>query len=265
MPETTGSPPGGSDPAATERSWLTALWGFVGHKVTTVAVEENERLVIVLDNGRLWLDLRERQDAPLEMAVSVWNQGNRWCSEPRRCNATRWGLGGAGWRRSSSRASRTRASCPAQAPEPAGSVHARKRHARSQLGAEAVWQSATASTGRVGSSATRSADNAAGAGARGTDFVVSPRGDVIPIPQGASGPLPTWSGKGIQYQGGQGGGNGLHPKVTGVRIMDPSPPMLNSPGYPNGYVVYMKGAQAIDPATGKLLSKSDVRWHNPLR
>jgi YD repeat-containing protein len=64
------------------------------------------------------------------------------------------------------------------------------------------------------------------------DFVVSPGGDVIDVPNGAAGPTPVRTGRGFQYTGGSGGGD-LNYRVTGVRIMDPTG------RYPNGYVVYL--------------------------
>ena len=100
------------------------------------------------------------------------------------------------------------------------------------------------------------------------DFVVSPGGDVIPIPEGATGPTPVNSGKGFQYTGGN-GGNGLAKGVNNVRIMDPTDPNPPSPGYPNGYANYTNNqgggkGQAVNPYTGKPVSKNDPTWHNEL-
>ncbi len=96
-------------------------------------------------------------------------------------------------------------------------------------------------------------------------IVVSPGGDAIPVPDGATGPTPTDNGKGVKYEGGQGGGNGLPPTVTGVRIMEPTQPRGPSPGYPNGYVNYSnKGNQSVSPTTGKPVGKADPAWHIPL-
>ncbi len=71
-----------------------------------------------------------------------------------------------------------------------------------------------------------------GSGSGSPDFVVTPGGDAVPIPKGSSGPTPVVNpqGKttGSAYTGGS-GGNGLDPKVSGVRIMDPTPPRGNSP------------------------------------
>ena len=83
----------------------------------------------------------------------------------------------------------------------------------------------------------------AGAPAPGL-FVVTPRGAAVPVPTGATGPNPTRpSGNppaphGFQFNGGTGGGPSLGENVTDVRIMDPTPPRGNSPGYPHGAVVY---------------------------
>jgi hypothetical protein len=90
---------------------------------------------------------------------------------------------------------------------------------------------------------------------------------VIPVPHGASGPHPVRSGAGFQYTGGR-GGSGLHPNVSGVRIMDPTPPKGPSPGYPHGYVNYFNAAkptaQSVHPYTGRTLSKGDPYWHIPI-
>jgi RHS repeat-associated protein len=99
-------------------------------------------------------------------------------------------------------------------------------------------------------------------------FAVSPGGDVIPVPEGASGPNPVInnSGKttGFSYNGGQ-GGNGLDPRVTDVRVMDPTPPRGSSPGYPDGYVTYQnKAGQGVNPQTGKTVPNSDPSRHIPL-
>jgi RHS repeat-associated protein len=72
-------------------------------------------------------------------------------------------------------------------------------------------------------------------------IVVSPGGDAVPIPNGASGPVPVVNNSGnttgFGYTGGS-GGYGLDSQTTGVRIMDPTPARGASPGYPNGYVSY---------------------------
>jgi RHS repeat-associated protein len=92
----------------------------------------------------------------------------------------------------------------------------------------------------------------------GPDFIVTPKGDVVPVPKGATGPIPTRNGKGFQYIGGK-GGNGLHSKVSGVRIMDP-----NS-RYPGGRVTYMNSSsQTVNPYTGHTIPPSDPAWHRPL-
>ena len=100
----------------------------------------------------------------------------------------------------------------------------------------------------------------------GPDFLVTPKGDVIPVPEGASGPTPVRSGKGFQFTGGS-GGPGLDPRVTDVRVMDPTKAKGPSPGYPGGYASYSNGSgQTVDPATGRTPpSKSDPAWHIPLK
>ncbi|MDE2126009.1 MAG: hypothetical protein KGJ62_05405 [Armatimonadetes bacterium] len=94
-----------------------------------------------------------------------------------------------------------------------------------------------------------------------TAFVVTPGGDVIPVPKGANGPFPTRN-PGFQYNGGA-GGNGLADNVTDVRIMEPS--ATN----PNGYVNYgqrqvPKGWQSVNPYSGKPVWPDNPWWHIPL-
>lgn len=60
-------------------------------------------------------------------------------------------------------------------------------------------------------------------------------------------------------------GNGLNPRVSSVRVMNPTLPKGPSPGYPNGYVNYMnKGGQAVNPYTGQTVPKNSPWWHIPL-
>lgn len=87
---------------------------------------------------------------------------------------------------------------------------------------------------------------------------MSTNGDVIPVPNGATGPSLTNNSAGVQYNGGS-GGNGLDFRVTNVRIMDPTP------RYPNGYVSYSNGSgQAVNPFTGQTIARTDPWWHIPL-
>lgn len=128
---------------------------------------------------------------------------------------------------------------------------------------------AASATGRAGAAvaddvtrlAVRSADEAA-AGARGVDFLVAPKGDVIPVPKGAQGPLPTANKRGkvtgFHFEGGS-GGHGLDPRVGTVRVMDATAE------YPNGYVVYMnKARQGLNPWTGQTIPNNDPWRHIPL-
>jgi hypothetical protein len=88
------------------------------------------------------------------------------------------------------------------------------------------------------------------------DFVVTPRGEAIRVPTGASGPSTTRSA-GVQYVGGA-GGKGLNNRVTGVRIMEG-----NTNQGPR--VVYMnRTGQTVDPVSGRTLSHSDPRAHHYL-
>jgi len=100
-------------------------------------------------------------------------------------------------------------------------------------------------------------------------IVVSPGGDAIPVPNGASGPVPVVNdaGKttGFGYTGGS-GGNGLDSKTTGVRVMDPTPARGASPGYPNGYVSYGNSSgQTVNGQTGQTVPRSDPSAHVPLK
>ncbi|WP_158752833.1 RHS repeat-associated core domain-containing protein [Dyella sp. S184] len=94
------------------------------------------------------------------------------------------------------------------------------------------------------------------------DFVVTPDGTVYPVPRGASGPDPANSGKGMQFQGGS-GGNGLDPKTSGFRFMDPV--TSGNYQYPNGYGSYNNAnGQTVNPYTGSPnISKTDPLWHIP--
>lgn len=93
----------------------------------------------------------------------------------------------------------------------------------------------------------------------GPNFVVTPSGTAYPVPRGATGPAPANNGRGIQFQGGS-GGNGLDPRVSGFRFMDPT---TSGPyPYPNGYGSYNNASgQAVDPYTGQTISPSNPLWH----
>ncbi|MGC2634908.1 MAG: RHS repeat-associated core domain-containing protein [Candidatus Cybelea sp.] len=93
------------------------------------------------------------------------------------------------------------------------------------------------------------------------DFAVTSGGDVIPVPEGATGPFPT-NGPGIQFNGGA-GGNGLAANVTDVRIME-----ANAEN-PTGYVNYGSqqvngGWQSVDPYSGQSIPPSNPWWHIPI-
>ena len=92
----------------------------------------------------------------------------------------------------------------------------------------------------------------------GPDFVLTSKGEVIPVPDSARGPKPTINKggnvAGFEYTGGK-GGKGLDDKVGGVRIMD-------SNKHQGPRAVYMnKGRQTVDPSTGRTISKADPRAH----
>lgn len=102
----------------------------------------------------------------------------------------------------------------------------------------------------------------------GSTFIVSPDGVVIVAPSGAVGPTPVVNdaGKttGFAFTGGS-GGPGLDPRVTDVRIMDPTPPKGASPGYPSGYATYQNATgQGVNPSTGQTIPNKDPMRHIPL-
>lgn len=90
-------------------------------------------------------------------------------------------------------------------------------------------------------------------------FIVSEGATVFPVPKGATGPIPATSGKGFQFIEGV-GGNGLSPKATGFRFMDPI--TTGKYQYPGGYGSYFnKAGQTINPFTGQTISPSNPWWH----
>nr|MBF6590139.1 hypothetical protein [Ktedonobacterales bacterium] len=95
------------------------------------------------------------------------------------------------------------------------------------------------------------------------DFVVTPKGDVIAVPDGTQyTDVVNNQGNttGYGYVGGS-GGKGMSAATDGVRIMDPTPPRGGSPGYPDGYVRYQNaGRQAINPYTGQTIANNDPVW-----
>jgi RHS repeat-associated protein len=94
-------------------------------------------------------------------------------------------------------------------------------------------------------------------------FIVSKGGTAFPVPKGATGPFPATSGKGFQFIEGV-GGNGLSPKVTGFRFMDPV--TTGKFQYPGGYGSYFnKAGQTINPFTGQTISPSNPWWHIPAK
>ena len=100
-------------------------------------------------------------------------------------------------------------------------------------------------------------------------FVVTPGGDAMPIPAGPNDPAPVVNdaGKttGSGYSGGS-GGVGMDPKVSDVRIMDPTPARGAAPAYPGGYVSYgNRAGQTVNPQTGRTVPKNDPSAHIPLK
>jgi len=121
-------------------------------------------------------------------------------------------------------------------------------------GAVSWGRSVSATHGVV---AAHTADDVAGA-APGPAFIVRPNGETVIVPQGASGPVPT-RGDGFQFTG-RSAGNGLHPSVSDVRIMDPV--LEGKYTYPNGYASYLNsGGQTVNPFTGQTIGESSPWWH----
>lgn len=102
--------------------------------------------------------------------------------------------------------------------------------------------------------------DAADAGAsRGPSFIANSNGEVIRVPEGATGPEPAESRRGFQFTGGSGGAP-LDSRVAGVRVMDPG--YSGKYFYPNGYVSYFNEAgQTVNPFTGQTIARSDPFWH----
>jgi RHS repeat-associated protein len=105
--------------------------------------------------------------------------------------------------------------------------------------------------------AVKTGDNAKGV-SKGTDYVVTPKGETIKIPDGAKGPTNPEKGSGMVYQGGS-GGNGMDKRTTGVRIMDANSNQGKRVNYMN------KDGQTVDPKTGRTISNKDTRGHLPLQ
>ena len=134
-----------------------------------------------------------------------------------------------------------------------------------------------ASTGRIAATATNSArwtnaesklaNAAEGKASTNTSFLVDESGQTFPVPEGATGPNPSFNPAGnqtgVQYTGGRGGANG---QVRTMRVMDAVPAKGKAPGYPKGYIKYENGAspkpQGVDPTSGKTLPSSQS--HYPL-
>ncbi|MBZ5555630.1 MAG: hypothetical protein LAO21_23230 [Acidobacteriia bacterium] len=100
------------------------------------------------------------------------------------------------------------------------------------------------------------------------NFLVSPAGEAIIVPEGATGPLPVENSSGntigFSFKGGS-GGPGLNPRVNEVQVKDPTPQQGASPGYPGGNVSYYNSqGQKVNSATGQTVSNSDPSAHVPL-
>jgi hypothetical protein len=103
------------------------------------------------------------------------------------------------------------------------------------------------------------AQDTGAAAARDVSFIAKSNGEVIRVPEQATGPTPADNGLGFQFRGGS-GGSPLSPRVAGARVMDPvaSGKFL----YPNGYVSYFNELdQPVNPFTGQTIGRSDPFWH----
>jgi len=115
--------------------------------------------------------------------------------------------------------------------------------------------------GFLAAEGTAAVSETAQVGAQAPDFIVTPSGEAIPVPEGASGPYPTQS-PGFQFNGGT-GGNGLAGNVTDVRIMNPN--AQNPSGYVNfGSQQVNGGWQSVNPYTGQAISPTSPWWHIPI-
>lgn len=90
---------------------------------------------------------------------------------------------------------------------------------------------------------------------KGPDFVVTPEGTAHRIPSGATGPTSTRA-PGVQYIGGS-GGNGLDPKVTGVRFME------QTAHHPERVIYMNKTGQTVSPSSGQTIPKNHPDAHIP--
>lgn len=94
------------------------------------------------------------------------------------------------------------------------------------------------------------------------ETIIGPGQESLPVvPEGAAGTVAE-NGKGIVYDI-PAGTEGLDSRVARVRVMDPV--TTGNYQYPHGYVSYENSAgQAVNPVTGKTISKKDPYWHIPL-
>ena len=98
-------------------------------------------------------------------------------------------------------------------------------------------------------------------GGNAPNFIVTPQGTTYPVPNGATGPDPADNGRGMQFQGGS-GGNGMDPRTSGFRYMDPV--TSGQYQYPNGYGSYNNASgQTVNPYTGQTVAPSNPMWHIP--
>ncbi len=172
--------------------------------------------------------------SPTRLPTGMWGwpgQGVSYCADPDTCGITPVGHGGM--------------PCT-QAYIEAGVCH--------RLDAPYIGDAPAAGLGAI-------AGTLGGRGSvrsSGPSFVGTEGGECVTIPTGARlGTVTT--GKGYSYLGGS-GGPGLNSRVTGVRIMNPTP------RYPKGYVVYMNEAgHTVNPFTGQQIPPSDPLAHLPLK
>lgn len=64
----------GEVPERGSPQWLAALWSLVGREVLKAQIE-GDRLDVILAEGRIRLDLREGDDAPIEIGALRFETG----------------------------------------------------------------------------------------------------------------------------------------------------------------------------------------------
>ena len=124
------------------------------------------------------------------------------------------------------------------------------------LGGGGCGQSVSCGTVPFSPAGAGAAPQGVNAASRSVNFLVASSGATIRVPAGATGPTPTQA-SGFQFLGGS-GGNGLNPRVTGVRVMEPNATQGRRAVYMN-----VQG-QTVSPATGRTVAPNDPAAHHPV-